>query len=261
MNKEISDYIFKDFSTGESNTTEYKFIDFKENEIENVVEKKERIQNEIKVSRETGFKILPTVRKYRGIQKNEQQEFDEKVKEEIQRAYDRYYNEWKEKGYNDGKKEGMFEIESTYEKYLEDKINDFSVVIDEAIGMREKILKDQGSYIIKMISSLCKWIFLKEVKSDEDYILRLLERLLLETKNKKFITIKVNESSLSHLENNIDKIKDRFKEVEEVVLQVGNFEDQPGLIVDSEGGIIDGTFATQMKNFDLIFKDIEIEDN
>ena len=126
-------------------------------------------------------------------------------------------------------------------------------MVNFVLQTQEEIINQQKSEIYLLLKNLAKWIVLRELKDDGQYISRLLERLVQEMQVKSNLLIKVNKKSFEGMEEVLETVQDNLGKLNNVRVEVDYDVSENGLIVEADNGIIDGTLEEQFKKLDELF--------
>ncbi len=240
-NSLVDDYSFGDFS--ENNNIELK--------IDPRIIKEERTN-----SLDNGFEIDKDVMNHRGIEEQTQLEHDTKIDDEVMKRVLEIEHAAKERGYDDGKKIGREEVYNQTRAMADEKISDLSLMISEVLNNQANIFKKQKEDIYVLIKNLTKWIILRELKDDGEYLNRLLDRLIMEIDTKSNLLIQVNEKEFEKMPEVLDSVKSKLSDLSNVRLEIDYDIDSDGIVVSADNGMIDGTMEQQFKNLEKLFESI-----
>lgn len=263
----------KENSQGENKVQDYKFHEFSQRVIKNkdmtvkhyeipvlenvMLKEKKELSNLIKEERNfaaiSEFSISPIVKQYRGMKQQETDEYNDKIKEEVAKEINRIKDQWAQKGYEEGKKLGYEEVKKISLLQLEEQINVIKGMIEEVLKNKLQILNIQKEQILDLIKAFTKWIIIKEIKEDKDYIPRLFEKLVMELGTKENLLVKINKEHFQSMPNILEIIQQKLGELKNIRLEVDYEQEKPGIVLESLNGIIDGSFDSQMKNLDKVF--------
>lgn len=219
----------------------------------------EVIRSERKLEQGSAFSILPLVKEHRGLLEQEQQDYEAAIEAEVQRRLNELYDQTKEKAYQDGHQEGY---EKAYEKGMQsvdEKIEDFVDMINNVKAQVDGIIEFNKKDSIEMIKNLTKWITLKELE-DEEYLYRLLNKLILEMNTKNHLLVRVNKDSFKYMPEVIERVQAKVGELSNIRVEVDLDHDEKGIILESENGIIDASLESQFKSLDKIFEAVDTDE-
>lgn len=219
----------------------------------------EVIRTERKLEKGSSFSILPLVREHRGLVEQEEKDYEAAIEAEVQRRLGELYEQTKEQAYQEGHQEGY---EVAYQKgmqSIEEKIEDFVDMMNSVKSQVNEIIEFNKKDSIHMIKNLTKWITLKELE-DEDYLVRLLNKLILEMNTKNNLIVRVNKTSFKYMPEVIEKVQAKVGELPNIRVEVDLDHDEKGIILESENGIIDASLDAQFKSLDKIFEAVNTDE-
>lgn len=208
----------------------------------------------------TNFNIDPRIREHRGLLAQEESDYEQRVAGEVSKRLELLSKEAYEDGLNKGREEGA---QRAYDEMISNyhlKIDEFSSLIEELATQRKDILDSSKDEAYKMIKNLTKWVVLKEVE-DKDYILRLLEKLILEINTKMNLLIRVNKASFVGMPEVIKAVEEKIGPLTNVRVEIQTDSDQKGIVLESENGIIDASLEAQFKSIDRLFEAVGTDPN
>jgi flagellar assembly protein FliH len=261
QNGEIKKYSFSSLvpKEGESiqGVTEFNIPELKPEAEFNPSLNAQTIRAEREYEKDKMFKIFDTVREHRGLKAQEQKDFEERVRREVNALLEKEKKEAFESGYNEGREKGLSEIKTETQESFNLKVDEFASFIDQAIQNYENSLNEQKIKIYEMVKNLVKWITLKEVDSN-DYYKRLLEKLILEINTKNNLVIRVNKEFFTDMDETISYIEKKLGQLKNVRVEVDHDLHDRGIILESENGIIDGSLVAQFNTLDKVFEQVGI---
>lgn len=258
---EIEEYDFKDFTTAKKAASSFEVRPYQLPSMSKVIKREEQknsgvIMQERKFAAEKEFSISPIILKHRGIKRMEIEEYEKKTELEVQRRVEKIKGEWEIKGYEEGKKNGHDEVVKENHQKTLDQIAVLHQLVSEVIATKEEIIIHQKQQLMDLIRSLTKWVILKEINADGQYMGRLLEKLILELGTKENLIIKVNKDYLQGMDEMLELIQEKLGELKNVRLEIDYDQERPGIVIESQNGIIDGSFEAQMENLDKLFVNV-----
>ena len=103
---------------------------------------------------------------------------------------------------------------------------------------------------------------LKELSSDEEYIERLLERLIQEIETKDNLLIQVNKTKFDAMPEVLERVEERIGALKNVRVEIDyDIENENGIIIESANGIINGSMEQQLRSLDKLFTSIGLDEN
>lgn len=227
-----------------------------------IIEEKQRpeIIQEKNLAHADMFKISPIVKKHRGIQAVEEQEFKDEVEAEVKRRLESISQAAYEKGQEQGRLEGLEKITKARSVGVKENIERLRVFIDTAQQGYSTILQNQVDEVYELIKTLTKWVILRELKDDGAYLQRVLEKLIHELKTRSNILIQVNEHNFKEIPDILSQMNEKLGEFKNIRVEKIADENEPGVILESDNGILVGTLEAQFKAIDKIIDDNKAND-
>ncbi len=149
----------------------------------------------------------------------------EKFEEKIRRVFEEAYAEGEKAGYEMGMKK------------VEPVIKRLNNLIAGLEGLREEMRKKTEYLACELAVLVSEAIILKECSIDRNIIVSMVRKGLEICEKKWEITVRVRPEDVTHLSSSVPFIK---------VLPDETLKD-PGFIIESNFGEIDGTFTTQLE--------------
>jgi flagellar assembly protein FliH len=259
QNSTIENYQFKSFTSSVSENGEVNDFIFKDlADLTPVLAK--RNNDQIKLERitaeENNFNISPIVKEHRGLLNQEKEERERKILSEVSRRVEVIKEEAYEEGFREGVKAGKQEVFNQTKAESEDKLNILTDMINEVLAVKEKIIVNQKGEIYKLVRNLTKWIILRELKDDGEYVNRLLEKLIIEAQAKSNLLIQVNQKQFESMPEVLESVQGVLGKLDNVRVEIDYEISEHGIIVDSDNGIIKGTMEQQFSHLDKLFESV-----
>lgn len=266
MNKnlgQILEYKFQPFAESEDQDTEVKAFEFKPLTKGNHELKREEFQKVIKSERtfakENSFKVNPIVEKHRGLRDQEEYEYEQRVREEVEKRVRVIQEDAYKAGFEEGVNQGREEIFEEMRNVVDQKLESFSDMVHNVLKTQEELVTRQQKEVYVLIKNLTRWIILRELQGDGKYIERLLEKLLLDMQTRSNLLIQVNAQDFDHMPEVLTHIEKRLGELKNVRIEIDNQISTSGIIVESDNGILNATMEEQFKNLDKLFEDVILD--
>lgn len=259
----IEEYQFKNFSVvaGESDVVEnYDFKDLGElvprlAKRDGKKAKLERLSAEKK-----NFNISPIVKEHRGLLEQEREERERKIRDEVERRVDILREEAFQQGFQEGIEAGKQEVYNQTRAATEEKLNALVDMINEVLVLKEDIINNQKQDLYKLVKNLTKWVILRELKDDGEYITRLLEKLVTEIQSKSNLLVQVDQNSFEGMTDVLETVQEKIGALKNVRVEVDYDIPGQGIIIESDNGIINGSFEEQMNSLDKLFESVGLKD-
>lgn len=241
----VSNGEFKTFTFGELTGESLKS--------ENITE--DSLRSERTFEKNNNFKIDGAVRDSRGLSRQEHSDFEKRIEDEVVRRLELVREAAYQDGIEQGKVEGKAEAFALYQEELSLKIDSFVAVVDGMQSQGDKILEKNRLELYGFIKKFTKWIILKEI-NEKVYLENLLEKLILELNARKNLIIKIGKSSFEHMPEVIEHVEAKLGKLSNTRVEVISEIQHPGIIIESENGLIDGSMEGIFQNIDKIFEQV-----
>ena len=241
----------------------YEFKDFSEKiEKESYFEKSfddhclidKRITNkERKFAKNNNFDIHPILRDKRGIMAQESELQEEIVESEVQKRLEEVRENAFAKGYQEGKAKGENDVYEQTKIEAGEKLDMLSEIINEVLKSKIRLIREEKSHIYGLIRKLVKWIILRELSNDGDYLKRLLDNLASEIEGNSDLVVYLDQESFKNMPEFVDYAQEKLKNFKNVKVKIGHDIEGVGIMLCSESEIISGTMEDQFKSLEKIF--------
>ena len=215
----------------------------------------EQVRTERGFEKKNNFRIDDKVRQLRGLAGQEQNDTERAISEEVERrlalAYEDAYREGLEKGRLEGKEESL----SEFSQALEQKIEDLTAQISEIQHQTSGLFEKNRVEIYEFVKRFTKWIVMKEI-DEKLYLEQLLEKLVLELNARKNLIVKVGRANFAQMPEVIKTVESRLGQLQNVRVEIVPQLAHPGIILESENALIDGSLEGIFKSIDQVFEQV-----
>ena len=255
----IENYEFQSFTTSHAKNGEVEDFSFQDlADISPALAKKN--SNRAKLERfsaeEKNFVISPIVKEHRGLLDQEKEERESKILGEVSRRVETIKEQAYEEGFQEGVEAGKQDVFNQTKAESEDKLNILGEMINEVLVVKESIITNQKDEIYKLVRNLTKWIILRELKDDGEYITRLLEKLIVEAQTNSNLLIQVNQKQFDLMPEVLESVEAVLGKLDNVRVEVDYDISEQGIVIDSDNGIIKGTLEQQFSHLDKLFHSV-----
>lgn len=215
----------------------------------------EEIRTERTHERNSNFKIDSAVREMRGISRQEKSDFEARVEAEVQKRIAAVQQEAYEAGLEQGKSEGKDQAYQEYQAELSAQLENFSGVLSDVSSQGRALIEAERHHIYEFIKRFTKWIVLKEI-DEKVYLEKLLEKLILELNAKKNLIIKVGKNNFQAMPEIVAAVESKLGQLQNTRIEIVPEIQHPGIILESDNGLIDGSLEGVFGNIDQIFEQV-----
>jgi flagellar assembly protein FliH len=215
----------------------------------------EDIRSERSHAQKNNFKVDETVRDSRGLARQEHSDQEKKIQAEVNRRLEAAYAEAYKEGLEKGREEGKEQALSEFHEALGQKVEDFGQVITQVQLQSDKIMEKNRQEVYDFVKRFTKWIILKEI-DDKVYLESLFEKLILELNARKNLIVKVGKANFAQMPEIIKAVETRLGQLSNIRIEIVPEINHPGIILESENGLIDGSMEGVFQNIDKIFEQV-----
>lgn len=213
------------------------------------------IRQERAFEKNNNFKIDGIVREYRGLSRQEQTDLEKRIQDEVNKRLEAAYQDAYQEGLEKGRAEGKQEAFEQEQQMLADKVDGFVSIISEVQGQSGKLIEKNRHETYEFIKRFTKWVLMKEV-NDKVYLENLLEKLILELNARKNLIVKVGRANFQDMPEILKNVEARLGQLSNVRVEIVPELHHPGIILETENGLIDGSLEGVFRNIDKIFEQV-----
>jgi flagellar assembly protein FliH len=255
-NSEIKTFQFSDLQ-GTHVISPSKLEPFNFKELNGEVFNKEKIsEDKVRIERSheqnSSFRIDEKVRTSRGLAGQEQSDFENRIQDEVERRLKITHQEAYNSGLAQGREQGQAEAFAQYQAGLSENTVALEEVINAIKTQGNTVLEENRQEVYEFIKRFTKWIIFKEI-DPKVYLEQLLEKLILELNARRNLIIKVGRENFSQMPEVIQAVESKLGQLSNVRVEIVPEIKYPGIILESENSLIDGSLETVFLNIDKIF--------
>ncbi|CAH2214025.1 FliH/SctL family protein [Tepidibacter aestuarii] len=211
-----------------------------ENEIKNLVSKKNEILKEIELIKEDAIK------EKNNIIKSANEEYENIIKSANEKAkleLDKYKQEGYQKGYEEGFEEGQQKSIDKYKLEINEAINIKNDVITWKNNQIDRMEKDIIDLVINSVDKIIK------IKLDEndDIILNLIQEALNKLTFTEKLIVRVNADDFEKVEASRDKILAMAGHIDDIEIKIDRSLEKGDLIIDTNSGSVNPSIKNQFE--------------
>ena len=180
------------------------------------------IKNERIFAEKNDFDIHPILRERRGVKAQESAAKEQSIENEIQKRLEEVRGAAFEKGYQEGRVKGENDVYEQAKQEVMESLDRLSEVIDEVLKSKIKLIREEKKQMYELIQTLAKWVILRELSDDGNYLKRLLDHLSQEIESGSEVVVYVDTESFNKMPEFIDYAKEKFKDFKNVKVEIGH---------------------------------------
>lgn len=215
----------------------------------------EEIRTERSFAKKNNFKVDDVVRDSRGIARQEQSDFEKRIEEEVNRRLAALSEEAYQEGLERGREEGKEIALQEFHEAMGQRVEELGQVIIQVQSQTNMISEANREEIYEFVKRFTKWVILKEI-NEKTYLEALFEKLILELNARKNLIVKVGQRNFAEMPEVIQAVEARIGQLSNVRIEIVPEIQHPGIILESENGLIDGSMEGVFQNIDKIFEQV-----
>ncbi len=157
-------------------------------------------ERDLKAIKDRRFLINPLVRDPLAIEQEEKRVIEEKVRQGVAQLAEAEKKSSFAIGYEEGLSQGY---EDAFKKIREEnfeKIKQFNQLVNEIDNAKIEIFRANERFLIELIFRIARFVLLKELAVDKEFLLRLAVELVEKVGARDFITLKINQEDAEALD-------------------------------------------------------------
>lgn len=251
--KPFSFQAFEDSSSTIKNARSFEFQDLSNGSLTTGQPSAQIIRSEREAEAKSSFKIDGIVKDLRGLSSQEKDDLESKINSEVEIRLKQIQESAYREGLDRGRMEGSDAALQEAMQVHKEQINTVQSMITELEKNFANNLQNNKSEMLEMCKRLVKWLVLKEVK-DEDYLSKLLEKLLLEMNEKRNLIIRVNTDDFKAMPALLAEIQAKLGELPNVRVEPDMDMKYRGIMIESENSVVHGTVESLFKTIDKLYE-------
>ena len=259
IEREVEEYEFRSFSSAplSGEVVDFEFENLEGKSISQIEKERKIVPIEVRDRKQKNFDISPIVRHHRGMHDEEDREKEARVADEVAKRVAKIEEDAFKKGYEAGMEQGRQDVYDQTRASSDEKLITLAEMISDTLSTKEEILKQQKNQLYTLIKNLTKWIIMRELKDDGQYIERLLEKLILESQEKANLLIQVDQKHFEQMPEVLERVQAKLGHFTNVRVETDYDIQQTGIVIESKNGIINGDLE-QFKSLDKIFESVGV---
>lgn len=218
----------------------------------------DRIREDRLREKEFSFKINQFVKDHRGLTRQENDDFEMIVNEEVERRVARIIEEKEREGFSRGLTQGELKATQDASMRLDQEINNFCEDLNKILSESHLIYEKHRDNILNIVKKLTKWTTLQEVKNDS-YLEMLLSKLFSEIKEKSHLIIRMNPQDYQKIKNLMPIFESKIGPFPHLKLEQDEAITSPGIILESDHSLIDATIENQLEAIERSVDSLGVE--
>jgi flagellar assembly protein FliH len=197
---------------------------------------------------ELRFQLDDQVAGHIGLAEKERIRAEEQIRREIEQRWERTAEKAEVSGYTKGLDEGKLEAIKAEEPRIREKLERLDSLLQQMDKWREKIFLANEAFMVDLVSRVAGMVALKEIKSDPDYIRRLVLHLLNQLGHPEDTKIYVGPSDSANIEELRAVVEKEFGRLQNLSIESSPEIQSGGCVIETRFGVVDGRVNTQIEN-------------
>lgn len=259
---EVKDYSFESFEFSDkidSVARAFEFQDITKISQKDIDNHQKTIKFERSAAKASHFEIAPMVLEHRGLIDQENREREAQIEQEVARRLEKVKEDAYLEGQKLGQEQGREEVLEQMRHEVEQKIAHLSEMVSRVLETESQLMEKSRKDTYNVVKNLTKWVVLRELKEDDDYLKRLLEKLVLEINTKANLLIKVGQGSFDKMPDVLEHVQNSLGKFKNVRVEIDYDLDNRGLILESDNGIINASMKEQFKSINKLFETLGVD--
>lgn len=198
--------------------------------------------------KKSDFVLSELIAKQTGVANVESQAHKDLVEGEVLKRLKEIQEGAYQEAFALGKEEGAKAAFEASKKELDQKISEFSSLIEEIRSLRTQILKIQEKELIDLVFQIGKKIALKDLSEDSSVVKELLESILEECEKDEDVKIFLSPSDHEFISSQIEAHTFEFPDLSKLKLVVDDKMTNGGCRVMTEYGSVDSQVEQRVEN-------------
>lgn len=212
----------------------------------------DEIRSERGFAAKNDFKIDELVKDYRGLSRQEQTDLEKKIQAEVTKRVEAAYQQAYAEGLAKGEEKGREEALTRHTTELSGNVDDFVTLISGLQDQTAAYMTQHRAEVYEFLKRFTKWIVMKEI-NEKVYLEQLLEKLILELNCRKNLIIKVGRAQFEAMPEVMKTVESRLGQLQNTRIEIVPELRHPGIVLESENGLIDGSIEGVFANIDKVF--------
>ena len=210
------------------------------------------IRSERNFAAKNDFKIDEMVKDYRGLSRQEQNDLEKKIQAEVTKRVEAAYQKAYAEGLAKGEAKGREEALARHTEELSTNVDSFVNLVNAIQDQSAHYMDQHKTEVYEFVKRFTKWIVMKEI-NEKVYLEQLLEKLILELNSRKNLIIKVGRAQFEAMPEVMKTVEGRLGQLQNTRIEIVPELRHPGIILESENGLIDGSLEGVFANIDRVF--------
>ena len=193
------------------------------------------------------FNISPIVAEASGIADLKRKKMDEKIEAGVLGRIKEIQEDAYRKAYELGLKEGTEKAFNDANERLDERLSKLDGVLQNFNTVKEQVLKENESALIKLIFEIASKIACREIASDQEPILKMLTDLVNGMQKDDQMVLRLSQEDFDFINEIREKSSSKTEDFDHVRLVVSENVETGGCILETNFGSIDATIPERVQ--------------
>lgn len=198
--------------------------------------------------KDSRFAMSPILRDPLTVEAEERRVIEERVSRRIEELSEEARKAAAEEGFKAGYKKGYDEAFTMYREEGKKSLSRFEQFLTYCESAKTEIFKANERFIVELIYRVARMVLLRELKSDEGYLVRLSGEILERIGAKENIKIQLNPVDLAIAGQLKEGLEKRLGSLKNLVVEPSAAVEGGGCIIETQWNAIDASVETQLTN-------------
>lgn len=193
------------------------------------------------------FQLNSIIKKSLSIEEEEQRFVEERVKKRIDELFQEVkaqaQKEGCEEGFKAGSEEGLKQRKAESHKVLGELEN----LVSSFEGIKEEMFKANEKFLMEIIFKISKKILLRELSVDKEYLLRLVQELILSVDVKDHVTVVISAEDHEMVGSLQEGLLKKFSEMKNIRVEPSHQVRSGDCQIKTDWYVIESNLETQLK--------------
>lgn len=253
----ISEYQFQNLEqqvSASEGTEDFRFESFNELSKKKHNLTSTQIRSEREHATQGNFQIDAIVKDYRGVSEQEEEDFQNKVKYEVEQKLKTEKDKALEEGLLQGKESGEKKAYGEVSGLINEQVDQLQELTSLLKKQMDGVLEEHQQALVQFSKAMLKWLVGKEIQ-EENYIDRLFFRMIQEVNNHNNLIIRVDVNSMNKIDLLRKVLEEKIGSIDHVRFQVDQNITGQGIIIENDNGLIYGTKDALYESIEKAFEE------
>lgn len=197
--------------------------------------------------KDSRFHLNPLVKDPLSVQQEEQRVIEEMLQARMLALDLEVRERAQREGYEAGRKQGHTEATEEFQAACIPRVESLDQFLRGCESAKMDIFKANERLLMELVFRIARLLFLKELKADRDYVLRLASELIERVGLKEGVRISISPEEGATLEDFKAKLQTQISGLTNVTVEVSDHVKGGGCIVETKLNAIDASVETQLE--------------